>query len=299
MSRFRANLLLLITAFIWGTAFVAQQNGLDHVGPFTFTGFRFVLGTLVVLPLGLREYYRLKSQGGSIQTKDWIGMLLCGLFLFTGSASQQIGLMNTSVTNAGFFTGLYVPMVPLIMLVFWRQLPHWTIWPAAFGCLVGTYYLSGGSFSALNTGDIWILGGSIFWALQVIVIGFVVKSTQTPVLVAATQFGVCAILGVSIAIPLETIELQSVIAAGPDLLYAGILSIGVAFTLQAIAQRHTPQADAAIIMSGEILFAALAGALIQGERLTTEGYIGCAIMFSCILAVELLPLLRRRRKAIA
>ncbi|MDV7339926.1 DMT family transporter [Terasakiella sp. A23] len=295
MSRLRANFLLLIVAFIWGTAFVAQQTGMDSVGPFTFTGLRFVLGALVVLPFGLRELARHKASGGTIATKDWIGMGLCGVFLYSGSVSQQIGLEYTSVTNAGFFTGLYVPLVPLIMLVFWRKLPHWSIWPAAFGCMVGTYYLSGGSFSALNKGDLWVIAGSVFWALQVIVIGFVVKSTQTPVFVAAIQFACCAVIGMTGALSMETMTMDGILGAGPELLYAGILSIGVAFTLQAVAQRHTPQADAAIIMSGEIVFAAIAGAIIQGDRLTTEGYIGCVVMFGCILAVELLPLLRKRK----
>ncbi|NVK18735.1 MAG: DMT family transporter [Methylocystaceae bacterium] len=296
MSRLRANFLLLITAFIWGTAFVAQHSGLEDVGPFTFTGVRFSLGTLVVMPLGLREYFRWKQSGGSITMKDWLGMGLCGVFLYTGSVSQQIGLLHTSVTNAGFFTGLYVPLVPLIMLVFWRKLPHWGIWPAALGCMVGTYYLSGGNFTTLNEGDFWVLGGSIFWALQVIVIGFVVKSTQTPVLVAAMQFLTCAVIGMTLAVHQETMTVSGIIGAGPELLYAGILSIGVAFTLQAVAQRHTPPADAAIIMSGEILFAALAGAIVLGERLNSAGYVGCVIMFICILSVELLPLLRSRKK---
>ncbi len=294
MSRLQANFLLLITAFIWGTAFVAQQTGMEDVGPFYFTGLRFVLGGLVVLPLGLRELGKLRARGGSLQPIHWLGMALCGVFLYCGSLFQQIGLEETSVTNAGFLTGLYVPLVPIIMLVFLRKAPHWSIWPAALGCMVGTFYLSGGSFSAFNTGDYWVLAGSIFWALQVITIGYVVKSAQTPVLVASVQFLCCAVLGMIGAVTMETTTWQSIMNAGPEILYAGVLSIGVAFTLQAVAQAHTPQADAAIIMSGEIVFAAIAGALIQGDRLSTEGYIGCVLMFGCILSVELLPLLRRK-----
>jgi len=205
-----------------------------------------------------------------------------------------LGLKDTSVTNAGFLTGLYVPLVPLLMLVFWRQLPHWSIWPAAFGCMVGTYYLSGGNFSAFNVGDFWVLLGSIFWALQVIVIGFVVQSAQTPILTASIQFLWCGAFGIVGALMTETFVIDNVIQAGPEILYAGILSSGVAFTLQAVAQRYTPQADAAIIMSGEILFAALAGALMQGDRLSTMGYVGCLIMFVCIVSVEVLPLVRRK-----
>lgn len=296
MSRLRANLLLLITAFLWGTTFVAQQNSLESLGPFYFTGIRFLLGGLVVLPLGLWEYRRLQARGGLLTSRHWAGMTLCGIFLFMGSLCQQLGLQYTSVTNAGFLTGLYVPLVPLIMLVFWRKLPHWSIWPAAFGCMIGTYYLSGGNFSALNVGDFWMLFGSIFWALQVIVIGYVVQSAQTPILTAAVQFLWVGVFGLMGGMVMETFAVANVIAAGPEILYAGILSSGVAFTLQAVAQRHTPQADAAIIMSGEILFAAIAGALIQGDRLTSMGYVGCAIMFLCIVSVEVLPLVRRKAR---
>lgn len=294
MSRLQANFLLLITAFIWGTAFVAQQTGMEDIGPFYFTGLRFVLGGLVVLPLGLREMKKLRERGGELSRNHWLGMILCGVFLYCGSLFQQIGLESTSVTNAGFLTGLYVPLVPIIMLVFLRKAPHWSIWPAALGCMVGTYFLSGGSFSTFSIGDFWVLAGSVFWALQVITIGYVVKSAGTPVLVAAVQFLSCAVFGMFGAALMETTTIDAIIAAGPEILYAGVLSIGVAFTLQAVAQAHTPQADAAIIMSGEIVFAAIAGAIIQGDRLSTEGYFGCAIMFACILSVELLPLLRRR-----
>lgn len=294
MSRLQANFLLLITAFIWGTAFVAQQTGMEDVGPFYFTGLRFILGGLIVLPFGVRELKKRQADGVKLVRRDWLGMALCGVFLYCGSLFQQMGLEYTSVTNAGFLTGLYVPLVPIIMLVFLKKAPHWTIWPAALGCMVGTYLLSGGSLSAFNTGDILVLVGSVFWALQVITIGYVVKAAQTPVLVAAVQFLCCAAFGMVGAFIMETTTLQSILNAGPEILYAGVLSIGVAFTLQAIAQAHTPQADAAIIMSGEIVFAAIAGALIQGDRLNTYGYIGCAIMFICILSVELLPLLRRK-----
>lgn len=294
MSRLRANFLLLITAFIWGTAFVAQQTGMEDIGPFYFTGLRFVLGALIVLPLGLRELRKLRDSGKNLILRDWIGMGLCGVSLFCASLFQQIGLEYTSVTNAGFLTGLYVPLVPLIMLVFLRKAPHWSIWPAAMGCMMGTYLLSGGSLDAFNTGDYWVLAGSIFWALQVIVIGHVVKATNTPVLVASIQFVWCAVFGMIGAFIMETTTLSSIMAAGPELFYAGALSIGVAFTLQAIAQKHTPPADAAVIMSGETVFAAIAGALILGDRLSTLGYFGCAIMFICILSVEILPILRRK-----
>ena len=300
MSRHRANFLLLITSVIWGTTFVAQQTGMEDVGPFYFTGIRFLLGGLIVLPLGLKELRRHRAGGGQMNRRNWMGMGLCAVFLYSASLCQQIGLAYTSVTNAGFLTALYVPLVPIIMLVFLRRAPHWSVWPASLGCLFGTYYLSGGSFSALNNGDIWVLIGAIFWALQVITVGYLVQTTQTPVLVAAVQFLGCALLGMIAAMMMETITIANLIAAGPEILYAGVFSIGIAFTLQAVAQCHTPPAHAAIIMSGEIVFAAIAGALIQGDRLSPYGYLGCGIMFACILSVELVPMIHEklRRKAL-
>ncbi|SCA56319.1 conserved membrane hypothetical protein [Candidatus Terasakiella magnetica] len=295
MSRLRANMLLLITAVIWGSAFVAQQTSMEAIGPYYFTAIRFLLGALVVLPLGLREFSKRKhSDELSLSKRDWIGMVLCGVFLFIASITQQVGIAQTSVTNAGFLTGLYVPLVPFMLLVFWRKLPHWSIWPSAFGCLVGTYYLSGGNFSSFNSGDFWMMISAIFWALQIITVGFVVRASNAPLMLATVQFFCCSVFAMTGALGLETFSLQDVMAAGFEIFYAGALSIGVAFTLQAVAQRYTGQADAAIIMSGEVLFAALAGALILGERLTMEGYMGALIMFMSILSVEVLPLLRKK-----
>lgn len=298
MRRFHANLLLLVTAFIWGTAFVAQQHGMKDIGPLYFTGLRFLMGGLFVLPLAIREYRRFVAQGGQLTRGHWIGMAICGVFLFTGAFLQQVGLLQTSVTNAGFLTGVYVPMVPVIVLLVWRKLPHWSIWPAAFGCLAGTYLLSGGSVTSLNEGDMWVLAGSIFWALQVIAIGRVVQSCETPILVACVQFLWCSLFGlIGAQIAGEALSGEILFNAGPELIYAGIFSVGIAFTCQAVAQRYTSAADAAIIMSGEMIFAALAGAMFLGERLSMVEYLGCGLMFVCILSVELLPLLRKKRVA--
>lgn len=294
MNRLKANILLLITALIWGTAFVAQHTSMENIGPYYFTGIRFTLGGLVVLPLALRELSKYRQRGAEVSLKDWLGMALCGVFIFTASITQQIGISMTSVTNAGFLTGLYVPLVPLMLLVFWRKLPHWSTWPSVVGCMVGTYYLSGGNLSGLSTGDFWMMVSAIFWAAQIITVGFVVRNCSTPVMLASTQFLVCGMLGLTGGLIFEEFSMANVTAAGFEIFYAGVLSVGIAFTLQAVAQTHTGQADAAIIMSGETLFAAFAGAIILGERLPVEGYFGAAIMFISILSVELLPLWRRK-----
>lgn len=294
MNRLKANMLLLITALIWGTAFVAQHTSMQSIGPYYFTGIRFMLGGLVILPLALRELSRYKAQNNRLTRKDWLGMALCGVFIFTASLTQQFGITMTSVTNAGFLTGLYVPLVPLILLVFWRRMPHWSIWPSVVGCMVGTYYLSGGNFSTLNAGDFWMMVSAVFWASQIIAVGYVLRHCSTPVLLACIQFLVCGALGISGGMAFEPISLAILEEVAFEIFYAGVLSVGIAFTLQAVAQTHTGEADAAIIMSGETLFAAMAGAVILGERLSAEGYFGAAIMFVSILSVEVLPLWRRR-----
>lgn len=295
MNRTFANLLLLITAMIWGTGFVAQHEGLNDLGPFSFTGLRFVLGTLVVLPLGYLEYKRRTKEGYTFTTIDKRDMVLCGIFLFLGSLTQQIGLKWTTVTNAGFFTGLYVVMVPLLMMLFLKKKPHWSLWFVIMGCMFATYLLIGGELDTLNVGDAFVSGGALFWALQVITIGYVVMRTHAPLMVATVQFGVSSIAGLILMVIFENPSIDNVIQAGPALLFAGVLSIGVAFTLQCVAQRYTEQSDAAILLSGEILFAALAGAYFLNEELDMMGYFGCLLMFICIVSVELLALYRRKK----
>lgn len=297
MKRLHANLLLLITALIWGLAFVAQHTSMESVGPYFFNAVRFLLGGLVIVPFAAREYRKVSAQGEVLSTGFWLTAVLCGVFIFLASITQQIGMVVTTVTNAGFLTGLYVIFTPLFLLVFWRKAAHWAIWPSAVGCLVGAYFLSGGQFSSFNQGDLLMIVSATFWALQIIMVGVVVKSTQAsvPVLIATVQFLACALFSFGGFFAFETVTWQGVESALTEILYVGVLSVGLGFTIQVVAQRYTGQADAAIIMSGEMLFAALAGALFLAERLSFEGYIGCVIMFASILSVELLPLLRKKK----
>lgn len=290
LSRPKANLILLFIALIWGSAFVAQNLGMKEIGPFAFTGLRFLLGALVVLPLAQREYRRLVQRGQAFSGREWLGCLGLGGLLFFGATFQQLGIVTTTVTNAGFFTALYVPLVPLLGWLLFRHLPHWSVWPANAGCLVGTWMLGGGEISALNSGDFWVLAGTIFWAAHVLFVGRVAAEKGAPITVAVTQFVVCGVLSllwVSVAEPLSLAQIQ---AASWSILYTGVLSVGVAFTLQVVAQRHTHAADASIILSAETLFAAIAGALFLNETLSALQLGGCLLIFAGILAVQLVPL---------
>lgn len=307
MSRLQANLTLLLAAMIWGSTFVVQKiafmgedgGGADAdaaVGPFAFTGARFVLGAMVVLPWALRENRRAARP---LDRWDALGFVLCGCALFAGSVTQQIGIIHTSVTNAGFLTGLYVPMVPVLALLLFRHWPHWAVWPAAVGCVAGTYLLNGGTLTRFAVGDLWVLGGAVFWALHVTLVGIFVTRCQRPLALACIQFLAAGIAGVTAGMAAEQPSLAAFASVGFEVLWAGVMSVGIAFTLQVIGQRHTHPAAAAIILSSEMLFAALSGAIFLGERLGPAQLGGGLLILACIIAVELAPFLRRARHAVA
>lgn len=290
MSRLNANLLLLAVALIWGSAFVAQIHGMAGVGPMTFTGIRFLLGCLVIAPLALREWPEVRGRGTPLRRNDVLAVAGLGVLLALGAAFQQIGLLTTTATNAGFLTALYVPLVPLLSWLWLKAAPHWSVWAASAGCVFGTYLLSGSQGLALSTGDTWIVASSVFWAAHVLFVGRVAERIGAPFLVAAGQFLVCGVLAFGWALASEPISWSGVREALWPLAYAGFLSVGIGFTGQVIAQRHTHGADAAIILSAETVFAAVFGALILGDRLNAAGLVGCALILVCILAVQLLPL---------
>lgn len=294
MSRLRANALLVLAALIWGSAFVGQSLGMAGVGPLTFTSLRFVLGTLVVSPLAWREWQRLRAAGQLPGRTEGCWVLLLGSLLCTGVVMQQIGLITTSVTNAGFLTALYVPLVPLLAWVFQRQLPHWSVWPAAAGCLAGTWLLTGASMQSMVAGDGWVLASALPWAVHVLLVGQVANRIRGAYLLACGQFAVCAVLSGGLGLATETLSADGLRAAAGAIAYTGILSVGVGFTLQVIGQRHAHPADAAIVLSSETVFAALFGAALMGDRLSPTGLAGCALILACILAVQLRPLFRQR-----
>ncbi|HYG85351.1 MAG TPA: DMT family transporter [Azospirillum sp.] len=292
MSRPIANLALLLTAVIWGGAFVVQKIGAAHLGPMIFTGVRFLIGALVVLPFALRAL-----RDARIDRRDWLGMLATGGALFAGAVLQQIGINETTATNAGFLTTLYVPLVPLLVFAAVRTVPHPILWPAAAGCVVGTWMLSGGGTLVLAPGDLWVVASAVFWAVQVSLIGAVSERTGAPALVACVQFLVCGVLSTAWGAVSEPTTLAELADAGWAILYTGVLSSGVAFTIQAVGQRYTAAADAAVILSSEAVFAALAGALVLGEKLSAQQMLGCTVILVCILMVQLLPAWLERRQS--
>jgi len=292
MNRIQANSLLLLAAMIWGSAFVAQQVGTGSLGTITFTGARFLVGALVVLPFALRQFKRVHSTERTFISSDWLVLGITGTVLYLAAALQQYGILHTTVTNAGFLTAVYVPLVPLIGLVVLRKKVHWSVWPASIGCFIGTYILNGGRYAALQMGDYWVLTSTLFWASHVLLVGYIVSRTRAPLVVATTQFFVCGFIGLVVGAFIEQPGLADFTSALFGIGYVGIFSVGMAFTLQVVGQRYTPAADAAIILSSETVFAAIAGAIFLGERLSLFQMSGAALILFGIVAVELLPLTR-------
>jgi drug/metabolite transporter (DMT)-like permease len=291
MSRLNANLLLILVALIWGSAFVAQSMGMAHIGPMTFTGVRFLIGALVVAPFMWWEWRALRVKARPLRRHDGLKIAGLGSLLLLGAAMQQIGIVGTTVTNAGFLTALYVPMVPLLSWLLLRQKPHWSAWPSALACLGGAYLLSGVQSLSFLDGDIWIIASTLPWALHVLLIGRVADRMAAPFLVAGGQFLVCGLLAGGWALAFEPVSRAGLEAALWPLAYTGVLSVGLAFTLQVLAQRFAQATDAAILLSAETLFAALFGYLLMNERLNAAGIVGCGLILASMLSVQLLPLL--------
>lgn len=283
----RADFLMLITAMIWGTAFVAQRIGMDNIGPFLFTGLRFALGALALLPLVIYQGRTAARHEPFLQRGLILGGLSMGLALTLGINLQQVGLLFTSVTNSGFITGLYVIVVPLLGLAIGHKTGLGT-WLGAFLAVAGMALLSIGEDFTVASGD-WIqLAGAFVWGVHVLLVSFFV-SRHDAIRLAFLQFATCAVVSLLLALIFEDVNPASIWLAGPALIYGGLFAVAVGYTLQVVAQKHAIASHAAIILSLEAVFAAIAGALFLEESLTLRGYMGCVLMFIGMLAAQLWP----------
>jgi len=277
----KSNLLLLIAAIIWGFAFVAQRAGMEYLGPFTFNAARFILGSLSLVPLLLINQKHRQRKIIFIDTNKptyLIGGLSAGVFLFLGASFQQAGMVYTSAGKGGFITGFYIILVPILGL-FIKQKTFFLTWFGAVIAITGLYFLSVSESFEINVGDILVLTGAFFWAFQILVIGFFSSKTD-PILLAFLQFTVCSILSLSAAFITENILIDNLLNAIIPILYAGIFSAGIAFTLQIIAQREAHPANAAIIMSLESVFAVLGGWMLLSEVISFRVFIGSVLMLA-------------------
>lgn len=284
--------MLLCAAIIWGLAFVAQRQGMEFVQPFTFNAVRFALGSVSLLPFVFLNRHAPRTVS---RRTMWWGGFACGAFLFIAGSLQQIGIVYTTAGKAGFITGLYVLLVPMLGLLLRQRTGAWT-WLGAIAGVVGLYLLSVTDAHTIEYGDLLVLVGAFFWAIHV----HLIARFAAPIgalRLALIQFVVCALLSFLAALVSETIRAQNVLDAALPILYTGILSVGVAYTFQALGQRETPPAQAAIILSLETVFAALGGWLILSETLPRRGIIGCALMFAGMIVSQLdAPQLLRKVK---
>ncbi len=274
----RANLLLLLTALIWGAAFVAQRMGMDHMGPLTFNAVRFALGALALLPLIIHMDKKRVSTAPALATLIRGGMLM-GAALFLGAWLQQFGLCYTTAGKAGFITGLYVVFVPLIGIFLGHRYGLGT-WAGAGLAIAGMYLLSVTEDMSIDKGDALVLMSAVFWGVHVLLIGKLTSGLAAvdAIKLAAVQFACCSLISLAGASLFEDITLAGLRGGLIPILYGGLMSVGVAYTLQVVAQRDARPAPAAIILSLEAVFAAVAGWMLLGETLTAQALIGCALM---------------------
>jgi drug/metabolite transporter (DMT)-like permease len=292
----KSNLLLLLTAVIWGFAFVAQRAGMEYLGPFTFNAARFTLGSLSLIPLLFINQKRRFEKEKFLQLNNKnivVGGFVAGTVLFLGATFQQAGLVYTDAGKAGFITGFYIILVPILGLFIKQQTSFFT-WIGAIVAIIGLYFLGVNEAFKINIGDVLVLIGAFFWAIQILVIGHYSKRID-PFQLAFSQFVVCAGFSLISAVITESIILQNILHAYLQILYAGIFSVGIAFTIQVVAQREAHPANAAIIMSLEAVFAAIGGWLILNETISFRVMIGCSLMLIGMILSQLY-LFRRKKE---
>ena len=283
MSRIRADFLLLLTALIWGGAFVAQKNAFSNVGACTFVAARFFLSALLVLPLAVKEYRRI-CYIGNISEMVIVCVAFCMAVLL-----QQFGIGKTSVAHAGFLTGLYVLFVPLICTFIYKQKLSGWIFPAALLSLGGTWLLSSNNTGEFSYGDMLIFFCAICFALQVTLVGRIMGRIKSPFCLSFIQYATVASVSAIGAFAFEHPTTETLQAAVLPIIYAGAISGGIAYTLQMVAQQYAPASDSAIILSSEAIFAAIAGAWLLGEHLTSHQYFGCGLITFAIILTEFAP----------
>ena len=290
MTKSLSMICALVTTFIWGTAFIAQDTGMDNIGPLTFNSARFVVGFLTILPLALlfeRKKIRVEILSKS---KLFIKYLVfMGVSLFLGTFLQQAALQYTNIANAAFFTVFYVPIVPILLFFIYSIKVHWSLWPSIGLCIIGVYLLSDFSNSEIMIGDALVILCSLFWALHIIFAGKFMEKFNIPIFYAALQAALVFGLSLIFAFILEEVVITKILTEYSSILYAGVLSGGIAFTLQMFAQKNIEEAPAAIIYSLEGVFATIAGWIILSQVLNINNIIGCILILIAVIFSQIAP----------
>ena len=299
MSKSMSLFSALFCTFIWGTTFIAQDTGMDKIGPLTFNATRFFVGFLSIIPFALLIEKNKISKEINNNKKLFFKLLFwIGLFLFLGTFFQQAALLYTDVANAAFFTVFYVPMVPIILFFIYSKSIHWSIWPSVLFCVFGVYLLSDFSDAKIRLGDGLVILCALFWALHIIFIGNFAKSFNLPLFFGALQALIVSFFSFIFAIFFETITIANILNESISIIYAGVLSGGIAFTLQIYAQKNISPAPAGIIFSLEGVFATIAAWIILDQVLGINNLIGCAFILIGVIFSQLLPIYESKTKSI-
>ena len=294
MSKTTSLFSALLCTLIWGTTFIAQDTGMDDIGPFTFNAVRFFVGFLAIAPLALIFEFKRFNSEFKLDFKTFATLsFLIGLSLFLGSALQQVALLYTDVANAAFFTIFYVPMVPIIIFLFKRKSIHWSIWPSVVLCLIGGYLLTNFYDATVRLGDTLVLLGALFWSTHIIFTGIIVTKYNLPLTLGAIQTLIVAICSFMIGMFYEEFIFKNILKEIDSILYAGILSGGFAFVLQIYAQKNISPAPAAIIFSLEVVFATIAAWFLLDQVLGINNLLGCFFILCGVLLSQLLPLIKK------
>lgn len=279
--------MLLLTAFIWGTAFVAQSVGMDHLGPFTFNGVRCLIGAIALLPcIWFFQRGKAKVEIDKQQKKDLVKAGgACGVLLFAASSLQQIGIVSTTVGKAGFITAFYIVLVPLSG-VFLHKKIGWKVWVAVVMSLVGLYFLCITEAFSISKGDIYIFLCALIFSFHIMIVDHYSPKVDG-VKMSCIQFFVAGVLSIPFMFILETPKMNNLLISWFPLIYAGVFSCGIAYTLQILGQKNVNPAIASLILSLESCFSVLAGWIILGEKLSVREKVGCILMFVAIILAQL------------
>lgn len=290
IKNFKGSIMLLITSIIWGTAFVAQSEGMNYVEPFTYNAMRTLLGGVVLIPVMILFRFSDKRNGkekSSCSLKNTvIGGICCGIALFIASSFQQAGIAHTTAGKAGFVTALYIVIVPMIGIFLHKKMPL-RMWLFIAIALAGFWLLCIKQDIGISSGDLLVFFGAIFFAVHITVIDYFNQKNTDGVLMSCIQFFTAGLLMLICMFIFEKPTIPNIMGAGGTILYAGILSCGVAYTLQILGQKHTNPTLATMLMSLESVFAALSGWLILGEKLSIKEFIGCVLIFAAVILAQL------------
>ena len=294
MSKSASIISALLCTFIWGTTFIAQDTGMENIGPYVFNSVRFFVGFIALIPFYL---FLEKKNTIKIITKNKKRFLILsfsiGVFLFFASVFQQVALLYTDVANAAFFTIFYVPMVPNIVFFLFKKKIHWSVWPSVVLCVIGGYFLTNFQDTTVRLGDTLVIICALFWSLHIIFIGIIIEEFNAPILIGLIQTFVVSVCSLIPGLIFEEFVLVDILSQKIQILYAGVLSGGIAFVLQIYAQKNIQPAPSAIIFSLEGVFATAAAWIILSQILNFNNILGCTFILIGVLISQLVPEIKK------